>query len=739
MRPFLKKIVEAGNRESDSPEVKANKSNLVVLAIPFAFAGFIWGLLYFTNGLMIPGLIPFCYGILSLLSYFHFSIAKRYKFFRNSQLFLILILPFLLQMSLGGFIQSSSVIMWGFIAPVGALMFFKAKQTIAWFFAYLILVIVAFFVNEQLPNYFNWNLDERFINIIFVLNIIAVSSLIYAVQYHYVGKQTELKESIEEKNKSLAEQTEKLKENDKLKSQFFANISHEFRTPLTLILGLLNKQIQKTNVPTPLEDSHAMKRNANRLLQLINQLLDLSKLEAGELKLSVSYKDVVPTVKNTVLLYESLGREKGLKMIFNGEAADKAKRHKAIETYFDEEKLHKVISNLVSNAIKFSNPDSPINVRVGEKNEELRIAVTNTGAQIPKTVLPNIFNRFYQVDGQSTREHEGTGIGLALVKELVELHHGNVAVASTDNKTTFTVHIPLDKAYFLDDSMASKVEELVLDDFSAIEIKDAVIPSMENTNQTEEKELEILVVEDNRDIRNYIRDVLAPTYKVSLAVDGEDGLAKANEKIPDLIVSDVMMPKINGYELCKSLKTNENTDHIPVIMLTAKASQANKIEGLEIGADDYLTKPFDENELKVRVKNLIDIREKLQRKYKQESYLRPNDVQVSSVQQKFLQKIKNIVDENMDNDHFSVENLGEQLSMSRSQVHRKLKALTNQSATQYIRNYRLHRAADLLKQEFGNITEIAYQVGFSSQTYFSKCFQELFHTSPTEYKSKSSS
>ncbi len=729
MHPFLKKIVESGNHPNDSEEEKANKSNLVVLAIPFAFAGLIWGILYFLNDLLIPASIPFSYGILSLLSYFHFSYSKKYKFYRNSQLFLILILPFLLQLSLGGFIPSSAVIMWAFIAPVGALVFFKAEHTIYWFISYAGLVIVAFFLNDVVSHYFDWNISNQFTNIVFVLNILAVSSIIYAVQYYYVSKQTELKAS-------LAKQAEKLKESDKLKSQFFANISHEFRTPLTLILGLLNKQLENPNEFPLIQDSETMKRNASRLLQLINQLLDLSKIEAGELKLNISHKNILPSIKKTVLLYESLGYEKNLQILFNGNPIEKVKAGELV-AYFDEEKLQKVISNLISNAIKFSHKNATIEVDVKNKTQQLYISVSNAGEKISPKNLTYIFDRFYQIDGESTREYEGTGIGLALVKDLVELHHGDVKVKSTTAKTTFTIRIPLDKSsFFLDNFTDNSTTESLTIETPEKTVEKQITNRPKVFEGDNNNVLEVLVVEDNTDIRNYISDILKPFYKISIAVDGKDGVEKANQSIPDLIISDVMMPKMNGYELCKQLKETENTNHIPIILLTAKASQDNKLEGLQTGADDYLTKPFDKEELIIRIKNLITIREKLQKKYQQESYLKPTDVKVNSVQEKFLQKIKNIVEENIDNDQFNVEDLGNQLFMSRSQVHRKLKALTNQSATHYIRNYRLHRAADLLKQNSGNITEIAYQVGFSSQTYFSKCFQELFGMSPTEYKSK---
>jgi DNA-binding response OmpR family regulator len=251
-----------------------------------------------------------------------------------------------------------------------------------------------------------------------------------------------------------------------------------------------------------------------------------------------------------------------------------------------------------------------------------------------------------------------------------------------------------------------------------------------------ERGLEVLIVEDNNDLRSFIRNILNQDYKVIEAVDGIDGFEQAEAAIPDLIVSDVMMPRMDGYDLCKKLKTNEKTNHIPVILLTAKAARENKLEGLETGADDYLVKPFDEEELKVRIKNLISIREKLQLKFQGEISLKPKEIKAPSVQQKFLDELKEIIEENIDNEQFGMEDLQKGIGMSRSQIHRKLKALTAQSATTFIRNYRLHRAVDLLNQDAGNITEIAYQVGFNSQTYFSSCFQELFGCSPSEFKQK---
>jgi signal transduction histidine kinase/DNA-binding response OmpR family regulator len=748
MKSFFQKFVALGHHPHDPDDVKLKKSSLLVTSGLFMMAGLVWGLLYFANGLIVPGAIPFCYGILSMASILIFSFTKKYKNFRSSQLFLILILPFALQISLGGFVPSSAVMYWAIIAPAGAMFFDSVKKFVYWFGAYILLVCVAYIINDLLPDYVNWNLSKSFINVLFLLNIIGVSTLVFAILFYFVGKITELNTDIEQKKNELEIQSEKLKEMDKIKSRFFANISHEFRTPLTLILGLVNKQISKPNSPPDPTDSDTIKRNSHRLLQLINQLLDLSKMESNEVKIRASKSDIVKFTKNLISQFESLALDKGIKIIFEGHELNSQHSDHPIELFFDGEKLQKIISNLLSNAIKFTPKDGKIAVAVSvEKNSgeatrgTVSINVSNTGEGIPKDKLPYVFDRFFQVDSASNRQYEGTGIGLAIVKELVELHRGDVSVESKLGVTSFTVKLPFDEGYLKDDE---KVVPVPVDFASEQKMEaivgDALRPSMMQgssiiaSESEPDDRLEILIVEDNRDLRSFIGGILQHGYKITEAEDGVDGMEKAEATIPDLIISDVMMPRMDGFHLCKNLKENQKTNHIPVILLTAKAARENKLEGLETGADDYLVKPFDEEELRVRIKNLIAIREKLQKKYQTASWQRPKEIKVKSVHEKFIEELKKAVEKNIGNELFGVEDLGEALAMSRSQLHRKLKALTGQSATTFIRNYRLHRAADLLKQGAGNVTEIAYQVGFNSQTYFSSSFQELFGYSPTEYK-----
>jgi signal transduction histidine kinase/DNA-binding response OmpR family regulator len=745
MNSVFQRFLALGHHPDDTDDVKLKKSSLLVMSGPFMMAGLVWGLLYFVNGLVIPGSIPFCYGILSLVSILIFSFTKKYKAFRNSQLFLILILPFALQISLGGFLPSSAVIYWAIIAPAGAMFFDSVKRSVYWFVSYILLVCVAYVINDYLPGYIDWNLSEGFINTLFLMNIIGVSSLVFAILFYFVGRITELNEDIELKKNELEEKSEKLQEMDKIKSRFFANISHEFRTPLTLILGLVNKQIAAPDNPPNPNDSDTIKRNSQRLLQLINQLLDLSRIESGGLKLEVSKRDITKFTKKLTSQFESLAFEKKINITFNGHELSNQKPHQPIEMFYDREKLQKILTNLLSNAVKFTPQNGKIGVEVKEeKNVDSAldlacIKISNTGEGIPEDKLPFVFDRFFQVDSASNRQYEGTGIGLALVKELVQLHHGSVSAESNLGVTSFTIRLPLRENYLKEDEkIICLSDDLNSQEDPGLYAADLnKIPILQNDNAVvvdSDNQLEILIVEDNHDLRSFIKNILLQDYLVTEAFDGVDGMEKAEAIIPDLIISDVMMPRMDGFDLCRNLKTNEKTNHIPVILLTAKAARENKLEGLETGADDYLVKPFDEAELQIRIRNLITIREKLQKKYQGTSWQKPKEIKVQSVQEKFIEELKKIVEKNIGNETFGVEHLGKALAMSRSQLHRKLKALTNLPATTFIRNYRLHRAADLLMQDAGNVTEIAYQVGFNSQTYFSSSFQELFGCSPTEYK-----
>jgi len=540
-------------------------------------------------------------------------------------------------------------------------------------------------------------------------------------------------------------ETQKLQEIDSLKSRFFANISHEFRTPLTLILGPISKMFEKAKDQETKQELNMMQRNAQRLQRLINQLLDLSKIEAGKMTLQARPENIVALLNRIVQSFESQAKLKGIELKFQS-AQD------YIIAYIDQDKIENIFYNLLSNALKFTPEGGIVSCKIQFVNlkSKIVISVTDTGIGIPPDRLDKIFNRFYQVDDSYTREHEGSGIGLALTKELVDLHHGKIVVQSELNKgTTFTVYLPLEKAHLKpEEIVAETLVEEIKPEISKLEFEEPpegsksarsdLRPSRGLPEPYYRKALPIvLIVEDNRDMRSYMQDCLASDYRVIEAVDGEDGLHRAIDKIPDLIISDVMMPKMDGFELCGRLKSDERTSHIPIILLTARASAESKIKGLELGADDYLIKPFDRTELLVRAKNLTEQRRKLREKFSRDIFLHPSEIAVSSYDQRFLRRAMEIIEQHLSNPDFDITTLTREVGMSRMQLHRKLLALTNKSANNFIRSLRLKRAAELLRQHYGNVAQIAYEVGFNNPSYFAECFRKQFGKLPSEYKIES--
>ncbi|MFC1569618.1 two-component regulator propeller domain-containing protein [bacterium] len=536
-------------------------------------------------------------------------------------------------------------------------------------------------------------------------------------------------------------EAQKLQEIDQLKSRFFANISHEFRTPLTLILGPMEQLLSGKFKGNLKETYRIIIRNGKRLLQLINQLLDLSKLEAGRMTLKAGPLDIIGLLKALVLSFSSLAERKKISLTFKAEK-------ESIIVYADKDKLEKIVLNLLSNAFKYTPAGGTISVTVtassktdqpiaSTDDEFVDIRIADTGPGISGEHLEKIFDRFYQVH-ETHDERSSTGIGLALVKELVELHRGKIFVDSKiDEGTEFTVRLPLGKTHLKegeieDKPIAEAFHGPVDADLFVAEVNSSRAIEKESATPDEEATI-VLIVEDNSDVRSYIREILEPFFRIMEAQDGQKGFNKAVEFIPNLVISDIMMPKMDGYQLCKNLKTDERTSHIPIILLTARAAGESKLEGLETGADDYIIKPFDSKELLVRVKNLIKIRQQLRQRFSREIVLKPQDIAITPMDAVFLQKVQSVVNEHLDDEDFTIEMLGHEVGMSRSQIHRKLRALIDQSASRFIRSMRLQRAVELMKKRAGNIAEIAYMTGFHSQAYFTTCFHEQFGCSPKEY------
>jgi signal transduction histidine kinase/ligand-binding sensor domain-containing protein/DNA-binding response OmpR family regulator len=603
-----------------------------------------------------------------------------------------------------------------------------------------------------------WNEEGASINIIitppwwqtwwaYTLYVLFSTAILYGLRRYEMNRQ-QLKHQVEVERLQAEKknwEAARLQALDQMKSRFFANISHEFRTPLTLIMGQLDS-VRAALAEMPLKARLDMAfRNAQQLLRLINQVLDLAKLEAGRMELRAVYDDIVPLLKSLTHTFEALAQKKRIALRF--QCSDEH-----FKMYYEPDKIEKIMHNLLSNAFKFTPEGGSVLVRVempgaiGEGRSApfalhpapetfLQITVKDTGIGIPKEHLPHIFDRFHQVDSSTTREHEGTGIGLALTKELVELHGGEISVESEEGfGATFVVRLPLDKERGEKGELEPATSD-VQPEISDQRPASGVVHRETNDQQPASSLQElVLIVEDNDDLRAYLREHLQERFQIIEAADGEEALAKALEQVPDLVITDLMMPNLDGYALCRKLRADENASHIPIIMLTARAEEADKIAGLEIGVDDYLTKPFSPNELRVRVRNLIELRKRLRARFSRTTLITPAEITAAPLDQKFLARIKEIVEANMENETFDLPTLSAKAGMSERQLERKLKALIDQTPNQFIRAMRLQRARQLLEQNAGTVSEIAYMVGFNNIPYFSKAFREAFGKPPSEVK-----
>jgi signal transduction histidine kinase/DNA-binding response OmpR family regulator len=522
-----------------------------------------------------------------------------------------------------------------------------------------------------------------------------------------------------------------LRQVDQMKSRFFTNLSHEFRTPLTLILGQIDSLQSSITDNKNRGKLQVAYKNAQRVLRLINQLLDLSKLEAGSMDLKAQKQNLVSFIKSLFYSFESLAEKKNITLKLESET-DK------IIVDIDPEKMEKVFYNLLSNAFKFTAVGGKISLIISlTENNFVEVRIKDTGIGISEDRLPHIFNRFYQADDSYTREQEGSGVGLALAKELTELHNGKILVKSSEGSgSEFIVQLPVSddkniliEKIFIDESIKD-VDALIQDEISDFAKQPAGVP----VKGDDKNKKIILVVEDNTDVREYICEQLEENYMVVHAANGVEGITSAQNLIPDLIITDVMMPMMDGYEFCKEIRKDEKTSHIPLIMLTAKAGLDDKVEGLETGVDAYLTKPFSAKELIVRISNLIHQREQLRKRFSTKTIIKPSDVTAASVDQTFMEKVLLTVEKHIEDESFSVDILAEEICMSVSQLNRKLRALIDQPAGQLIRSMRLNRAADLLKQNAGSVAEICYKVGFNDQSYFTRTFKKQFGSTPSEFK-----
>jgi signal transduction histidine kinase/ligand-binding sensor domain-containing protein/DNA-binding response OmpR family regulator len=525
-------------------------------------------------------------------------------------------------------------------------------------------------------------------------------------------------------------QRENMEKLNRAKLQFFTNVSHEFRTPLTLILGPAQNLLDSSELGKTLRyHAQTININAQRLLRLVNQLLDFRKAESGNLKLAVSEGNLVKFVKEIKLSFDALADQLNVKFNLDSSAP-------VIKLWFDRDQFEKILFNLLSNSFKNTPSGGTVRVSVHELQDTVNLIVEDSGRGIKAEHFEAIFQTFFSYD--EDKHHTGTGIGLALAKSLIDMHHGSISVESEEGDfTRFTIKLKRGSAHF---------EQRELQPYSSdIESLD-YYPSLSKTeNQPIEMIVEgtksvlnnpiLLLVEDNDDVRAYIKSIFYNSYRIIEATDGRTGLHAANAHLPDVIISDVMMPVMDGITFCKKLKSDVKTCHIPIILLTARTSLIFQVEGLETGADDYVIKPFSPKLLELKVKNLVLMRERMRKVFTNKEVLivEPKRITLTSTDELFMQKAMESVEANMSNTEYTVEDLGREVAMSRMQLYRKLKTLTDLSANEFIRTMRLKRAAQLLEQKQLNISEVTYEVGFSDLPYFRECFKKMFGVTPSEY------
>lgn len=510
---------------------------------------------------------------------------------------------------------------------------------------------------------------------------------------------------------------------DQMKFRFFTNISHEFRTPLTLIITPLEAYLKKMQEGEDRRRLSAIYRNALNLLALVNQLLDFRKLEMKGERLKLMNGDFIEFVRQACLSFREVADEKGITLHLDTDSMEE------LYMYFDRDKIHKVLNNLLSNAFKFTPRSGVVTVDVEKMlapdgRRCVRLRVSDTGIGISKGDLPHIFERFYQAQTEEDKSRTGSGIGLHLIKEYVAMHEGEVSVESTqDIGSTFTVVIPTDMR---------PEEESADTPVESTEPEPAVTDADTSAKPNEDNPL-LLVVEDNREFREFLREQLSGQYRIIDAPDGEEGDRMAVEQNPALIISDIMMPRVDGIELCRRIKTNVQTSHIPVILLTARASDQSKAQGYDAGADSYISKPFSIDVLLTRIRKLIEQQRQRQQMFHKEIVVTPSSITITSLDEQIVQKALQSVEKNMDDTEYSVEQLASDLAMTRATLYRKLQGITGQTPKDFIRSIRLKRAAQLLTDSDLSVSEIADRTGFSTPRHFAKLFKEAFGVLPSQY------
>jgi len=578
-------------------------------------------------------------------------------------------------------------------------------------------------------------------NIIYAISVSLALALIFgAILFSYLSENKKISKRLTAQNEEILNQRNQLidlgkkaNEANEAKIKFFTNISHELRTPLTLILGPLEELLQNEIVYRSASKSLLlMHKNTIMLLRLINQLMDFRKIEIDMLKLRVSENDIVIFLNQIIEAYSDLSKKRNIDLRFITKVP-------CLNVWFDETMLDKVLFNLLSNAFKFTNNNGYIYVSLtkDENGKNVQIAVEDNGVGMTETAVEHAFELFYQGEYEN---YKGSGLGLALAKELISLHKGTIEVQSEKWKgTKFIVTLPLGESHLeKTEKIDKEISKMVLYEDEKIYTTE-LIPQLkreEAFGSGVSNEYSILIIEDYADLKNYLRDRLSKYYEILEADSSSDALQKSFETVPDLIICDVMIPGKNGFELTNILKTDIRTSHIPIILLTAKTSVEAQIEGMKHLADSYITKPFNQKYLEENIKSLLKNRSILKEHFSGEI---PSELKIQTLNKldkKFITEFNALIENNIGNENFSVEEICKHMGLSRMQLYRKVKALLNCNANEYVLNKRLQKAKYLLQEDEFTISEVAYKVGFSSLAYFSTVFKSKFSVTPTEFKEK---
>lgn len=551
---------------------------------------------------------------------------------------------------------------------------------------------------------------------------IYVCMVLLMICYAYIN----VKNRLRTRKEALIKENENLMMQSKL--QFFTDISHEIRTPLTLILSPIEQLIKETSEEKLRNTYKLISQNGHRILHLVNQVMEMRKLDKGQVKLLAEQTDLRTFFENITTSFDYIAQKRNITLTL-------AIKETIPTVWVDQEKLDKVIFNVLSNAFKYTLDNGSITIEVSTSPTDIIIRIADSGPGIPKEMRELVFERFYQIPEDSNRKKMGTGIGLHLSRSLMNIHHGKIYVEDSELPgATFVITLPLDNSYLKESEIKAEHTDRSL----ATLVQTSLIDAENSTNdftptgRTKYK-YKVLIVEDDDDIKDYLLDVLKSDYQLITAENGAEGLELTIKELPDCIITDVMMPVMNGTEMCNKIKNNEQTNHIPVIMLTAKTSIEHRIEGIQAGADSYLPKPFNIDHLKVRINKLIELRRVIKEKYEDKEKSKESGNNIKSFDEKFLEKLETIVKKQLADTDLSVETISAEIGISRSQLQRKLKQLTNQNPSEYIKTTRLKYAAALLASKKLTISEVTYAAGFSSLSHFSNSFKEYYGMSPTKY------